>query len=67
MGKIVVETGNQGYEPPVGIRKGCNLCPSGCRSFCIRGNLTSYDIVEGEMDDFQLTPVKTDYGSFRKR
>jgi hypothetical protein len=66
MGKIVIETGNQGFEPPVGVKKGCGICPSGCRSVCIRGKLINYDIVEGEMDDFALTPIKTDYGSFRK-
>lgn len=67
MGKIIVETGNQGYEPPVGVKKGCGRCPSGCRTKCSRGNIINYDIVDGEMDDFELAPIRTDYGSFRKR
>ncbi len=67
MGKSVIESGNRGYEPPVGVRKGCGLCPSGCRTVCVRGKIVPYDIIEGEMDDFQLAPIRTDYGSFRKK
>ncbi|MDD6254782.1 MAG: hypothetical protein PUA82_02075 [Eubacteriales bacterium] len=66
MGKLVKETGNRGYEPPVGVRKGCGLCPSGCRTVCIRGKIVDNDIVDGEMNGFALNPIKTDYGSFRK-
>ena len=66
MGKLVKETGNRGYEPPVGVRKGCGLCPSGCRTVCIRGKIVDNDIVDGEMNGFALNPIKMDYGSFRK-
>ena len=51
MGKVVIESGR---------------CPSGCRTVCQRYKSVGYDIVEGEMDDFELVPITVDYGSFRK-
>ncbi|MCR4600776.1 MAG: hypothetical protein K5767_03430 [Clostridia bacterium] len=65
MGKTVVETGTYGSER-AGKKKGCGLCASGCSIVCIRGNMINYDIVDGEMDDFQLKTDMPDYGSFRR-
>lgn len=66
MSKTVKETGHRNLEPPVGVNKGCGLCPSGCRTVCLRKNMVSNDIVDGEMDDFGLVPLNMDHGSFRR-
>lgn len=66
MGKIVIESGTIDFEP-VGRKEGCGLCPSGCRTVCQRQKCVNFDIVEGDMDDFNVEPIIPDYGSFRKR
>lgn len=65
MGDRVTE-GNDWFEP-VRFKDGCGRCPSGCRTVCQRYKASDNDIVEGEMDDFKLTEIRVDYGSFRKR
>ncbi len=65
MGNIVKESGTIDFEP-VRHKKGCGLCPSGCRTVCQRQKTVDMDIEEGEMNDFKLTEITYDYGSFRK-
>lgn len=67
MGKIVKETGHQSFEPPVGVNQGCGLCPSGCRTVCVRKNVVDMAVVQGEMEDFALNPLQTDHGTFRRK
>ena len=64
MGKIVKESGTIDFEP-VRFKKGCGRCPSGCRTVCQRQKTVSFDLQEGDMKDFELSPIRTDYGSFR--
>ena len=64
MGKIVIESGTIDFEP-VGIKQGCGKCPSGCRTVCQRKNAVKFDLVGGDMDDFEVVPIVHDYGSFR--
>ena len=65
MGKVVVENRGITFEP-VRFKKGCGLCPSGCRTVCQRQKTVDFDIVDGEMDDFKLDDWVPDYGSFRR-
>ncbi len=65
MGKVVIERGTIDFEP-VGHKEGCGKCPSGCRTVCQRYKAIDFDMVEGEMADFELTPIVVDYGSFRR-
>lgn len=65
MGKVVIESGTIDFEP-VRHKEGCGRCPSGCRTVCQRYKSVDFDIVEGEMDDFELVPITVDYGSFRR-
>ena len=65
MGKVVIESGTIDFEP-VGHKEGFGKGPSGCRTVCQRYKSVAFDIVEGEMDDFELVPIVTDYGSFRR-
>ena len=62
---LITESGSITSET-VGVGKGCGRCPSGCRTSCMRAKMVGYDVVEGEMDDFELVHTVPDYGSFRK-
>lgn len=66
MGKIVIESGTIDFEP-VRFKEGCGKCPSGCRTVCQRQKTVNFDIIEGDMDDFEIVPIVHDYGSFRKK
>ncbi len=61
---LIIESGSITSEN-VGVGRGCGRCPSGCRTSCMRAKMIDYDVVEGEMDDFELAEIKVDYGSFR--
>jgi hypothetical protein len=67
MSKNLVETGTENLFEAVRFKKGCGLCPSGCRTVCQRYKTVSNDMVKGEMDDFALDYTMPDYGSFRKK
>lgn len=61
-----IETGTEALFGPVRFKQNCGMCPSGCKTVCQRQKPVDNDIVEGEMDDFDLTEIKVDYGTFRK-
>lgn len=66
MKKVVIHSGTIDSEP-VGFKKGCGRCPSGCRTACQRYKTVNFDIIEGDMDEFEVIPVVPDYGSFRRK
>lgn len=66
MRKVVIHSGTIDSEP-VGFKVGCGKCPSGCRTACQRYKSVNFDIIDGDMDEFDVVPIVHDYGSFRRK
>ena len=53
---------------PIGTKKGCGRCPSGCKTVCSRAKeFYNYDCKDTDFDGFEVKFEIPDYGTFKKK